>query len=72
MSNDIKQNPYSYPNLIKRMIPYVRPYWFRAVLALELAIPIGCLDAVIALSLKPYMDVVMIEKMFSPDGTFRY
>ena len=34
-------------------------------MALLLAVPIGCLDAVIALSLKPYMDVVMVEKNMS-------
>lgn len=41
---------------------YAKPYLFRTILALGLAIPIGCLDAVIALSLKPYMDVVMVDK----------
>ena len=51
----------------KKILPFVKPYWRRALLELGLAIPIGCLDAVIALSLKPYMDVVMVEKnMQSP------
>ena len=45
-----------------RMWPYVKPYWFRALLAMLICIPIGSLDAVIALSLKPYMDLVMVEK----------
>lgn len=45
-----------------RMLPYVKPYWFRALLAVLICIPIGCLDAVIALALKPYMDLVMVEK----------
>ncbi len=45
-----------------RMWPYVKPYWFRALLAVLICIPIGSLDAVIALSLKPYMDLVMVEK----------
>lgn len=49
-------------NNYKKILPFVRPYWKRALIALGLAIPIGCLDAVIALSLKPYMDVVMVEK----------
>ncbi|MBR2011856.1 MAG: ABC transporter ATP-binding protein [Alphaproteobacteria bacterium] len=44
------------------MWPYVKPYWFRGLLSLLLAIPIGSMDALIALSLKPYMDMVMIEK----------
>lgn len=45
-----------------RMWPYVKPYWFRALLAVLICIPIGSLDAIIALSLKPYMDLVMVEK----------
>lgn len=46
----------------RRMWPYVKPYWFRALMSVLLAIPIGSLDAVIALSLKPYMDLVMVDK----------
>ena len=46
----------------KRMWPYIRPYWFRALMAVLICIPIGSLDAIIALSLKPYMDLVMVEK----------
>lgn len=49
-------------NNYKRMWPYVKPYWFRALMSILIAIPIGSLDAVIALSLKPYMDLVMVEK----------
>ena len=45
-----------------KVIPYFKKYWFRTALALGLAIPIGSLDAVIALSLKPYMDIVMVDK----------
>ncbi len=46
----------------KIMWPYVRPYLFRALLAVALCIPIGALDAVVALALKPYMDVVLVDK----------
>lgn len=46
----------------KRMWPYVKPYWFRGLLSILLAIPIGALEGVIAMSLKPYMDLVMIDK----------
>jgi subfamily B ATP-binding cassette protein MsbA len=45
-----------------KVVPYFKKYWFRTCLALGLAIPIGSLDAVIALSLKPYMDIVMVDK----------
>src|SRR5574344_852904 len=46
----------------KRMWPYVKPIWFRALCSMLICIPIGSLDAVIALALKPYMDMVMINK----------
>lgn len=46
----------------KRMWPYVKPVWFRALCSMLICIPIGSLDAVIALALKPYMDMVMVEK----------
>lgn len=45
-----------------KMLPYIRPYWVRALFAVLITIPIGGMDAVIAWSLKPYMDVVMVEK----------
>lgn len=52
---------------LSRILPYFKPYLFRTFLALGLAIPIGALDAVIALALKPYMDIVMLDKqMQSP------
>ena len=46
----------------RKIMPYVKPYWVRALLAVLITIPIGSMDAVIAWSLKPYMDVVMVEK----------
>lgn len=45
-----------------KMWKYVRPVWFRALLSMLICIPIGSLDAVIAMALKPYMDLVMVEK----------
>lgn len=58
--NKIKST-YIFQNYSK-IYPYVRPYWFRAVLAILITLPLGAMDAVIAWVLKPYMDVVMIEK----------
>ena len=46
----------------RRMLPYAKPYWKRAVFGLLLTIPVGSLDAVIAVFLKPYMDNVMVAK----------
>lgn len=49
----------------KKMWPFVKPYLFRAILAILICIPIGALDSVVALSLKPYMDVVLVDKSSS-------
>ena len=50
-----------------RMWPFVKPIWFRALISLLICIPVGSLDAVIALSLKPYTDMVVVGKdMSSP------
>ena len=46
----------------KRMWPFVKPYWVRALLGILLCIPIGALDSVVALALKPYMDIVLVDK----------
>lgn len=44
------------------MWPFVKPYWIRALLAILICIPVGALDSVIALALKPYMDNVLVDK----------
>ena len=44
------------------ILPYAKPYWFRALLAVLITAPVGAMDAVIAWSLKPFMDVVLVEK----------
>ena len=44
------------------ILPYAKPYWGRALLAVLITIPVGAMDAVIAWSLKPFMDVVLVEK----------
>lgn len=50
------------------MWPFIKPYLFRAILAVLISIPIGALDSVVALSLKPYMDIVLVDKSAqSPD-----
>ncbi|MBQ8437100.1 MAG: ATP-binding cassette domain-containing protein [Alphaproteobacteria bacterium] len=51
------------------MYPYIKPYWVRALIAVLITIPIGSMDAVIAWSLKPYMDVVMLEQQTTAQQT---
>ena len=55
------KNTYLFQNYSK-IYPYVRPYLGRAILAILVTLPLGAMDAVIAWVLKPYMDIVMIEK----------
>ena len=58
-----KKNPeMRFHQYYQTMWPFVRPYWIRALLAVLISIPIGALDSVVALSLKPYMDDVMVAK----------
>lgn len=59
--NEKYKNDENYHSL-SVILPYFKPYLKRTFLALGLAIPIGALDAVIALALKPYMDIVMMDK----------
>jgi subfamily B ATP-binding cassette protein MsbA len=51
--------------LYKRLFGYFRPYWFRALLAVLITIPIGSLDALIAVSLKPYVDAMQVQRTMS-------
>jgi len=50
-----------------RMWPFIKPFWLTALFSLLICVPVGGLDAVIALFLKPYTDVVIVGKnMESP------
>lgn len=50
----------------KRMWPYVKPFWFRALLTILLAAPIGAMDAVIAWSIKPFTDGMITNNPLFP------
>ena len=67
LKNKIK-NLYVVKNYTK-IYPYIKPYWVRALIAVLITIPIGSMDAVIAWSLKPYMDVVMLEQQTTAQQT---
>ena len=58
------KNSFKYGWLLKRIFPYIRPYWFRILLGFLIAIPLGLLDGVTAFALKPYMDYVIGGKAF--------
>ena len=58
------QNSFKYGWLLKRIFPYIKPYWFRIIIGFIIAIPLGLLDGVTAFALKPYMDYVIGGKSF--------
>ncbi|MDR2425928.1 MAG: ABC transporter ATP-binding protein/permease [Endomicrobium sp.] len=47
---------------LKGMWPFVKPIFPKVILGLLLTVPVGALDALIAMFLKPYMDNVMVAK----------
>ncbi|MCQ2957953.1 MAG: ABC transporter ATP-binding protein/permease [Candidatus Gastranaerophilales bacterium] len=57
-----KFNENTFVKNYKRMWPFVKPYWKRALFAMIICIPLGCLDSVIAWALQPYMDNVLVAK----------
>lgn len=50
---------FSYGYLLNKMMPYIKSVIGRSLLLFVLAIPLGLLDGVVALSLRPYMDFVV-------------
>ncbi|MGN0917628.1 MAG: ABC transporter transmembrane domain-containing protein, partial [Oxalobacter sp.] len=43
----------------RRMWPFIKPYWFRSLIAMLLCFPVGSLDAFVAWCLKHFMDDVL-------------
>ena len=59
LDNIQTKKAFDYGYLLKRIFPYIKPLLFRITIAFLLAIPLGLLDGVTALALKPYIDVVV-------------
>jgi subfamily B ATP-binding cassette protein MsbA len=53
---------YEYVYLYKRMWKYVKPYLFRGILGILMAIPVGLLDSIPSLAIKFYFDYVINAK----------
>ena len=53
------KNAFEYRYLTQKFFPYLKPVLPRAILNLGIAIPLGLLDGVVALSLRPYLDFVV-------------
>ena len=52
-------NSFDYAYLFSRIFVYIKPFLFRVILGIIVAIPVGALDGVVAYSLKPYLDYVV-------------
>ena len=50
---------FNYGYLTKKFYPYLRPVLPKAILNICIAIPLGLLDGVVALALRPYLDYVV-------------
>lgn len=59
LKNTVSKDAFKYGYLLKKIYPYIKPVMGRAFLNLLIAIPLGLLDGVVALSLKPYLDLVI-------------
>ncbi len=59
LQNTVSKDAFKYGYLLKKIYPYIKPVLGRAIINLIIAIPLGLLDGVVALSLKPYLDFVI-------------
>lgn len=67
LKDTISRDAFRYGYLMGRIYPYLKPVMFRAVLGILIAIPLGLLDGITAISLKPYLDFVING---NPQATF--
>jgi subfamily B ATP-binding cassette protein MsbA len=63
IKNVIKKikNSYAVKNY-RNIYPYVKPYWFRALAAILVTVPVGMMDTAIPWALKNYMDSITTGK----------
>ncbi len=55
---------FKYGWLLKRMFPYIKKVLGRVILGFLVAIPVGMMDGIVAIALKPYMDYVVGKQNF--------
>jgi len=59
LKDTVSKDAFRYGYLLQRILPYIKPVLFRAILGILIAIPLGLLDGVTAIALKPYFDNVI-------------
>ncbi|AOR39401.1 ABC transporter [Candidatus Melainabacteria bacterium MEL.A1] len=55
----MSKDAFNYKYLLGKIFPYIKPVLPRAIINLIIAVPLGLLDGVVALALKPYLDFVV-------------
>lgn len=68
LNKSTAKTSFDYNFLVRRMWPYVKPVLFRAFLGLLVALPLGLLDSATAFILKPYIDIVILDKPWVVKG----
>jgi ATP-binding cassette, subfamily B, bacterial MsbA len=59
LKDTMSKDAFRYGYLLSRIYPYLKPVLFRAILGIIIAIPLGLLDGITAIALKPYLDYVI-------------
>ncbi|MCI1274343.1 MAG: ABC transporter ATP-binding protein/permease [Clostridiaceae bacterium] len=59
LQDTVSKNAFNYGYLLQRIFPYIKPVMFRAILNIVIAVPLGLMDGIVAISLKPYLDYVI-------------
>lgn len=59
LKDTTSKDAFRYGYLLKRIYPYLKPVLFRAILGILIAVPLGLLDGITAIALKPYLDNVI-------------
>jgi len=67
LKDTASKNAFRYGYLLNRIYPYLKPVMFRAILGIIIAVPLGLLDGITAIALKPYLDYVING---NPQATF--
>lgn len=59
LKDTMSKDAFNYKYLLSKIFPYIKPVLPRAIINLIIAVPLGLLDGVVALALKPYLDFVV-------------
>ena len=71
LKNSTSKYAFNYWFLLKKIFPYIKTVLFRITLNIGISIPLGLLDGVVAISLRPYLDYVVngnTEQTFTVAG----